>query len=403
MLNRCSAVRRVDQLVLAFVLLGMAVRGLRYSGFPLWEDECFLCTNLIDRDFRGLLEPLNFHQVVPVFFLWIQLAVVKVLGFNEWSLRLVPFLCGLGSLLLFWRLACRCLTGLPRLLAVAVFAVTYATIRYSAEAKPYGIDLFVVLLLITFTVNWLQQPGCTRWLWTLAATMPFAVGVSYGAVMLGGGLCLAIAFVILRQRRWESVRAWAVFTAALLASFGVFYYVCIRGQEASDLEPMRKMWEEHFPPAHRLPRLYLLAVVSAYRRPAGLPRRRAPAQSSLSALCWIVALVAPVRRQTGFRPALMPGAAGRHVRGRDLPPFPLWPDAAKLFHGAISLPPDRLRHGNLAGLAGRCHWKPYLGLGTALVLLASVAVGGMIRDVAGPYKSICDQRMRLRRVVLVQR
>lgn len=160
----------------------------------------------------------------------------------------MPFLAGLGSIVLYWRLVQRCLTGVPRLLAMAVFSVTYATIRYSAEAKPYGIDLFVALVLLHFTVSWLQQPGRTTWLWVLAAVIPVALGLSYGAVMLGGGLSITVAWVIWRQRRWESLTPWAVYSAALVGSFVTFYFLCIHGQEGHDLESLREMWHEHFPP-----------------------------------------------------------------------------------------------------------------------------------------------------------
>src|SRR5437764_359849 len=95
--------RQLNRWVLAFVVLGLVARCVRYFlRFPLWEDECFLCVNLIDRDFAGLLEPLNYRQAAPVLFLWLQLAVTKLLGFSELSLRLVPFLAGLGSIVLFW-------------------------------------------------------------------------------------------------------------------------------------------------------------------------------------------------------------------------------------------------------------------------------------------------------------
>src|SRR5947209_11530622 len=195
--------RQLNRWVLAFMILGLVARCVRYFlRFPLWEDECFLCANLIDRDFAGLLEPLNYHQAAPVLFLWIQLAVTKLLGYSELSLRLVPFLAGLGSIVLFWRLVKRCLTGVPQLLAMAVFSVTYATIRYSAEAKPYGIDLCVALILVHIIVSWLLQPGRALWLWVLAGAIPLAIGLSYGAVMLGGGLSIAVAWVIWRQRRW---------------------------------------------------------------------------------------------------------------------------------------------------------------------------------------------------------
>src|SRR5271168_4272890 len=82
--------RRLDRWVLAFVILGLAARCIRYFlRFPLWEDECFLCANLIDRDYAALLEPLNYRQAAPVLFMWLQLTVTKLLGYHELSLRLL--------------------------------------------------------------------------------------------------------------------------------------------------------------------------------------------------------------------------------------------------------------------------------------------------------------------------
>ena len=155
--------RRLRQWTFGFLLLGVLARCVRYFlRFPLWEDECFLCANFIDRDYRGMLDPLHYHQVAPILFLWLELTVVKLFGYTEMTLRLIPFLAGIASLALFYRLACVCLTGVPRLLAVALFSVTYGTIRYSAEAKPYGIDLFVSLVLVNFFINWLRAPARKR-------------------------------------------------------------------------------------------------------------------------------------------------------------------------------------------------------------------------------------------------
>jgi hypothetical protein len=410
----------VDQLVLVFIVLGVVARCVRYFlRFPLWEDECFLSVNLIDRDFVGLLQPLSYHQVAPVFFMWVQLAVVKVLGFNEMSLRLVPFLAGLGSILLFWRLACQCLTGLPRLLAVAVFCVTYASIRYSAEAKPYGIDLFVALVLITLTVHWLLRPGRTAWLWALAAAIPLAVGLSYPAVMLGGGLCLAIAWVVWRQRRWESVLPWAVYTVALLASFAGMYFLCIRGQSSAELDAMRGMWQEHFPPfTGPIEPSSPLAGLHAFMEehcplltgPADFaywmlhthtgdllsyPIGGSPHQSSLATICWLAALVALTRRKQGAFLLLCLAPLAVTFVAALLRRFP-YGGHIRLNLWLAPLMCILIGYGMTVLLAwlGRRGWRPGWWLGTALALLALAGGGAVARDLAGPYKSICDQRNR---------
>jgi hypothetical protein len=386
--------RRVSQLTLAFLLLGLLARCVRYFlRFPLWEDECFLCANFLDRDYGGMLQPLHFHQVSPILFLWLQLTVIKLLGYTEMTLRLVPFVAGIGSMLLFYRLARVCLTGVPRLLAVALFSVTYGMIRYSAEAKPYGIDLFVSLVLVNFLVNWLLRAESNRWLWALAACIPVAVGLSYGAVMLGGGLCLTMAWLIWRQRRWGSVAPWLTFSLALLGSFLALYFLCIRVQAAVELGAMRDFWDEHFPPLNSFRSFawWLLYVhagdILAY------PGGGTPFQSSAATVCWIAGLVALARRRGGtfvvlclapqavtFAAALMRRYPyGGHIRlNLYLAPFM----CMVIGYGAAVL---------VSFFAKR---QAAQALSAFLVVLAGVATVCIGRDLAGPYKNVSDLRAR---------
>ncbi|MEX0716369.1 MAG: glycosyltransferase family 39 protein [Planctomycetaceae bacterium] len=251
------------QLIGWFLALGVLARCVRYFlHFPLWEDECFLCINLIDRGYLGLLEPLQYHQVAPPLFLWVELTVVKLLGFNEWALRLFPFLCGLASLFLFRHVAGRLIRGPALVFAVATFAVAYSGIRYSAEAKQYGADLFVSLTMIAFVVEWWRD-GRARWLWMLAGFVPIAVGSSYPATFVGGGLSLFVAAVLVRDRaRLIDWRPWLAFNVALLAGFAAVFLVAARGQSQAELEFMADFWNDAFPPWRtplRLP-LWLLDV-----------------------------------------------------------------------------------------------------------------------------------------------
>ncbi len=117
-----------------FVILGLAARTIRYIlCFPLWPDEGFLAANFIGGSFSGLTGPLAFHQVSPLFFLLTEQAFVNLLGFNEYVLRLFPFICSLLSVWLFYRLAGRCLKGLPFLLALAIFS---RKLRFTLDPRP---------------------------------------------------------------------------------------------------------------------------------------------------------------------------------------------------------------------------------------------------------------------------
>ena len=107
----------------AFVGLGLLVRLVRYLVvYPIWHDEAFVAVNFLNRGYLDLLRPLDYYQVCPFLFLWIELTVVRIFGFSESALRLFPAICGLASVLLFRHLAARLLRGIPLLLAVGVFA-----------------------------------------------------------------------------------------------------------------------------------------------------------------------------------------------------------------------------------------------------------------------------------------
>ena len=239
--------------IMLFLAVGVAARLLRYLlRFPLWGDEAMLAINFLDRDYAGLMRPLDFHQVAPLLFLWIELTAIKLLGFHEWSLRLFPLICGISSLFLFHRMAKLLLRGPALVLSVGMFAVTYSSIRYATEVKPYSVDLLASTLLLLLAVRWWRQPGETRWLWMLAAVAPLALGVSFPAVFVGGGVSLAVATVLLGTRSRRGWLAWGVYNVALAGSFLAWYRLAVAAQAGAELNMMVQMWDDAFPPRDSL-------------------------------------------------------------------------------------------------------------------------------------------------------
>jgi len=207
-------------------MLGLAIRCGRYLlRFPLWPDESFLAAGLIDGTWGGMLGNLDYHQVAPLFFLWAELIATASFGFNEYALRLFPFLCGIGSLFLFLHLARRLLRGAPLLLAVAIFAVSYYPVRHGAEVKPYSTDLAVSLGLLVLAVEWLRDPARSRRLWHLAAAAVIAVGLSFPAVFVAGGISLGLLATVWRVRSRPVVLAYLGFNLVLALAFGALYRI----------------------------------------------------------------------------------------------------------------------------------------------------------------------------------
>ena len=292
--------------------------------FPLWEDEAMLSANLIDRGYRDLLQPLHYCQVVPTLFLWGQLTIVKLLGFNEYSLRLIPFLCGLVSLPLFRHVAGRLLQGAARVLAVGLFAVAYPMTRYAAEAKPYGCDLLIALAFLALTVEWLRRPDQTRWLWALAALVGPAVGYSFPAIFVAGGASLVIAWRLFtrgererlhesdiaaseqatrattedraegkrRQPDMSSWVAWLVYNIILVACFAAVLVVSRHSVGAVNEQTMEEThWAASFPPITQPLKLPLWLLQTHAGAMLGYPVGGPNWGSTFSLLCVVAGVV----------------------------------------------------------------------------------------------------------------
>jgi 4-amino-4-deoxy-L-arabinose transferase-like glycosyltransferase len=405
--------RAVQRWIWVFLLVGVTARVVRYLlRFPLWEDEAMLSANL-DRGFLALLQPLTYRQVAPPLFLWGQLAVVKLLGFNEFTLRLVPFCCGLGSLFLFRHLAGRLLKGTALVLAVGLFAVAYPTVRYTCEAKPYGCDLLLALVFLTLLVEWLRRND-DRWLWAMVALVGPAVGYSYPTLFIGPTVSLLVAWTLWRGRRrdWS---AWLAFNLVLVASFLTLMVVNHSAVGDWNENFMERTWSELFPPVTsplKLP-LWLLSVhaggMLAY--PVGGPNWG----SAVTLLCCMLGAASLVRtRRTlalaicfvplGFN--LIAAALHRFPYGGH-PRFALYAGPAVCILAAAGVAAairwHIVRRTVVAANAAACTqanekdksslawWRSrqpgVRPLVAALAVLLAVAAGSLLRDLTHPYKS----------------
>ncbi|GAC1341852.1 MAG: hypothetical protein NVSMB14_06850 [Isosphaeraceae bacterium] len=240
----------------ALVFFGLLLRLARFAlRFPLWSDEAFVAAGLIGHDYVGLLKPTGYGQVCPLLFLWGERSVVDLLGFNEWTLRTLPLLCGCGALCLFPNLAKRALSGLPLILAVGILAVGIPPIRHATEAKPYAGDLFAALLLLGPAFAWSERPERTREVWKLALLTPLAVGLSYPSLFILGAIGLTMGF---RAVALKSIRFWTALSClgvSLGASVFVQWRLLTWGQAARSYQGLRDYWAASFPPLDDFGRL----------------------------------------------------------------------------------------------------------------------------------------------------
>jgi hypothetical protein len=284
----------VAQVSWAFLWLGVILRVVTFAlCFPLWGDEAFVAANFLNRGYADLLRPLDYGQVCPLFFLWIELTAVKLLGFSEWSLRLVPTIASVASVFIFGHLASRVCRGPARVLAVAIFAVAYYPIRHGAEVKQYATDLLAALVLLALAIEWWRAPKKPAWLWALVATVPFALGLSHPAIFVAGGLSAALLAKVWKARGVQVLLPFAVYNVVMVATFCGLFVIFTSEQERVSLDTMRSnYWADAFPPLTQPGKFLSWLLETHTGRMFAYPFGDARGGSSLTTICFAAGLVA---------------------------------------------------------------------------------------------------------------
>ncbi len=384
----------------SILTIGIAARLLRYGlRFPLWGDECLLAANFLDRGFLALLRPLNYHQVAPVTFLWLELAATKCLGFTEYSLRLVPLLAGITSPILLYRFAKRQLEPMAALFAVGFFAVSSYAIRHSAEVKPYAIDSLVTLILLSAAYRAWRCPERAAGFWFLAPLGGIAVLMSYPSVFVVGAIS-----VVLLPTIWHAARPslWLSFLGYNLTAAIAFLIVLASSagpQFQAERQVMQDYWSRAFPPVHHLKELPLWLLDAHTGEMFAYPLGSEKGGSTLTFLCFAVGMVALWRRTdrrlasitlATLGLALFAAALGRYPYGGHPRLMQYVAPLICLVAGmGLTRILDSFRHPRFA-TAMR------VGLVSSFLL---IAVGLMVHYWTAPYQDYRDlQRLRLARL-----
>ncbi|MFP4106033.1 MAG: ArnT family glycosyltransferase, partial [Phycisphaerae bacterium] len=205
----------VGSLVFLVALAGVIWRTVRYlQGFPFWGDEGFVLMNFILRDFSNMhAKPLEYIQIVPIGFLYITEAMSRLLGYSEYALRLVPYLAGVGGVILFWKFAKQVVNRHAAALAVGILAATYYLVRHGAEVKAYSTDFFLSMVLVY--LGWAvyrHRQSWGRWL-ALSLVGAVSVWVSFTAMFTAAGIGVFFTLWMLRKREWKLIGPLVFFAA----------------------------------------------------------------------------------------------------------------------------------------------------------------------------------------------
>ncbi len=236
--------------LILLVSLGLAWRlGRYFLNFPIWGDEAAVGLNILDRSYLGLLRPLNYVVACPVGFLWISKWMMAQFGASTFTVRFVPLVAALASVLLMYPVARQFAGPWVALLATGLLACSLSPARFSNDFKPYSIDLLVALAYTGLGLWALRRPRAIAPLLTLILFTPLATVFSYPSVFVAAAVSLALAVRLWRIRSASSTVLYLLFSAMWLGCFGLLFFVATGGQlHATHQQGILRAWGIAFPP-----------------------------------------------------------------------------------------------------------------------------------------------------------
>jgi uncharacterized membrane protein len=234
------------------ICLGVCLRLIVYArNHDLCLDEASLWGNIAGKPIHEFSTALSADQLAPLGFLIAERAVVSLLGRSLLVGRLIPFLCGLGALILFLPLAEKILPRRAALVAVALFALSDDLVFYSSELKPYSLDLAVAVALALATLHAIGRPVSGWFGWGMAIGAIASPWFSFPAVFIVSGCGMALILSSLISGRLRDAALWCSVGVAWALSWLAAYKSTLA--ILSPYTSMYMFWDFAFMPVWPLP------------------------------------------------------------------------------------------------------------------------------------------------------
>jgi len=243
--------RIILQIAIALVaLVGIGLRVAQYAGdTSLLLDEIALVRGIVDSDLVPLLtQPLPFDQVAPKGFLLMQKLAVLAFGPSDYVHRLLPFLCSMVGLCVFWRLSTLILPGTGALVAMLLYATATPLVVFGGQAKQYSTDVCVALLLTLLAHRLISQKPTTRETWLAAIGGAALLWLSQPAVLVAAGLAVPIALWMRADSQGARLRNIATVTGAWGLSAAMVTGAGLASMRPSTRDYLHVYWASGFPP-----------------------------------------------------------------------------------------------------------------------------------------------------------
>lgn len=214
-------------LIRIIIGFGILFRLLPYLyNRSLWVDEAKLALNIIQKSFIQLTQPLDYNQMAPVGFLFVEKLLVLTLSGDEYALRIIPLLAGILSLFLFYEVSRRVLTLRGLIIALGLFALSELLIRYASELKQYSSDVTIALAIYLMGLHCLKtESKVASSILLISLVGSLLIWFSHPSIFVLAGVGLTLVMQSWETKNWRKFFWLGLPAAFWLGSFALNYSI----------------------------------------------------------------------------------------------------------------------------------------------------------------------------------
>lgn len=226
---------------------GVYIRFREYLlNHSLWLDEATLALNIVNKSFSQLMTMPLENASAPLGFVLLSKMVTMAGGDSEYALRFIPLCAGIVSLILFIQFLRQYGDRRAVPLALILFSLSYALLRYSTEFKPYSSDVLIALLILLGGISTLSRKFDFRCALRWGVGGGISLWFSFPSVFVLGAAGMALFGRFASARSWKELRNLGVALALWFFSFYIFYSFSLR--HIANNPSLENYWVKNFMP-----------------------------------------------------------------------------------------------------------------------------------------------------------
>jgi hypothetical protein len=222
------------------IAVGIVLRLRQYLfNRDFWVDEAMLATNIENRGFADLLKPLDYIQVSPLGFLYLEKITITLFGYDERIFRLWPLIFGILAIIFFYKLLKKLANPIVTTISLAIFVFSYKLIYYSSELKQYSLELLIAIIFYYFILDEKITSFSGKKLLWLGVYGAVAVWFSFSIPFVMVTVGIWLAFELVRQKKLNELLRYIPMGLMWFISFVVYYFTIIVHYKENQLLQIR--------------------------------------------------------------------------------------------------------------------------------------------------------------------